>query len=166
MRYIFISLSAAAIVCATIFLPSAEAQPAKAASRDWRLYEHYMARIGFSPLAQIATLNVARIARIGTYRMQSDTSHAAEKGPSGSEATIVVNGAMYLSAADRVVVLEPESGRTIWEYLVAEGAPSRRGIGYWAGDKSDPVRILFTLRPRLIALNAIKHSLLVLTISF
>ena len=61
---------------------------------------------------------------------------------------------MYLPAADRVVALEPETGKKIWEYPVTGGAPSRRGVAYWAGDKSNPPRILFTVGRRLIALNA------------
>ena len=94
-------------------------------------------------------------------QLQSDASAAAEKGPgrgrggANSEATpIVVNGVMYLPAASSVVALEPESGKKIWEYSVTGGAPSRRGVAYWPGDKSNPPRILFTVGRRLIALNA------------
>jgi quinoprotein glucose dehydrogenase len=154
-------LLAAAVVSTTILAPSAETQTAKAVSGDWPLYRHDTAGTGYSPLAQITTQNVSGLAKAWTYRLDSDTTPAAQNGPGrgrggpNSEATpIVVNGVMYLPAADRVVALEPESGRKLWDYSVTGGAPSRRGVAYWPGDKSNPPRILFTVGRRLIALNA------------
>jgi glucose dehydrogenase len=66
----------------------------------------------------------------------------------------VVNRVMYLTAANRVVALETESGKDIWEYSVTGGAPSRRGVAYSPGDGRNPPRILVTAGSRLIALNA------------
>src|SRR5439155_24817284 len=34
------------------------------------------------------------------------------------------------------------------------GAPSRRGVAYWAGDSASPARVFFTAERRLIALTA------------
>ena len=61
---------------------------------------------------------------------------------------------MYLPAADRVVALDPETGKEIWQHPVTGGAPSRRGVAYWPGDGGRPPRIIFTAGRRLIALNA------------
>jgi glucose dehydrogenase len=60
---------------------------------------------------------------------------------------------MYLPAANRVVALEPETGKAIWQHLVT-GAPSRRGVAYWLGDEKHPPRIIFAAGRRLIALDA------------
>ena len=160
MRCACISLLVAAAV-STVYAPPVGAQAAKPVSGDWPLYRHDTAGTGYSPLAQITVQNVGGLAPAWTYRLQSEPSAAPQNGPGrgrggpNSEATpIVVNGVMYLPAADRVVALEPETGKTIWEYPVTGGAPSRRGVAYWAGDKSNPPRILFTVGRRLIALNA------------
>ena len=127
---------------------------------DWPMYRHDLAGTGYSPLTQIDTRNVAKLSRVWIYSLQSDAPTAAPAGGRGgpggvnSEATpIVVNGVMYLPAANRVVALEPESGKEIWRYPVTGGAPSRRGVAYWPGEGSNP-RIIFTVGRRLIALNA------------
>lgn len=57
---------------------------------------------------------------------------------------------MYLPAADRVVALEPESGKTIRTYPVAGGAPSRRALRI--GQGTSAIRLAFS--SRLVALNA------------
>jgi outer membrane protein assembly factor BamB len=70
-----------------------------------------------------------------------------------SEATpIVVNDVMYLPGTDRVVALEPETGKEIWSFPV--NGVSRRGVAYMPGEGSNPPRILFAAGRRLIALNA------------
>jgi glucose dehydrogenase len=73
-----------------------------------------------------------------------------------SESTpLVVQGIMYLPTPyNRVIALEPETGRKIWEYE-AEHNPSMRGIAYWPGDKQLPPQIVFgTSGGWLISLNA------------
>ncbi|PYR15301.1 MAG: hypothetical protein DMF94_32330 [Acidobacteria bacterium] len=101
---------------------------------DWPMYRHDLAGTGYSPLVQVNTRNVATLAQVWTYRLQGDTPVAAvpagRGGPASvnSEATpIVVNGVMYLPAANRVVALESETGKEIWRYPVSGAAPSRRG---------------------------------------
>src|ERR1700676_25202 len=128
---------------------------------DWPFYRHDLAGTGYSPLAQITVENVGGLTQAWNYRFPSDVPAPATKakgkggGGVNSEATpIVVNDVMYLTAANRVVALQPESGREVWEYPITEGAPSRRGVAYWRGEGSNPPRILFTAGHRLIALNA------------
>src|SRR5262249_47478215 len=93
-------------------------------------------------------------------RLQSDAPNPAASGRGGaggpnSEATpIVVNGVMYLPAANRVVALEPETGKGIWQYRLATGVPSRRGVAYWPGGAGHPPRVIFTSGRRLIAVDA------------
>ena len=125
---------------------------------DWPMYRRDRAGTGFSPLTDITPANVASLAQAWTYRLDSSAPPPAAApgrggaGGTNSQATpIVVNGVMYLPAADRVVALEPETGKEIWQHLVTGGAPSRRGVAYWDGPSP---RIFVTSGRRLIALNA------------
>ena len=74
-----------------------------------------------------------------------------------SEVTpLVVNDVMYLTTAyDRIVALQPETGKEIWVCEVKEGTPSTRGLEYWPGDKDSPPTLFFgTSKGKLLALNA------------
>ena len=61
---------------------------------------------------------------------------------------------MYLTAADRVIALDPVSGEELWTHRVLESVASRRGVSYWPGDNGSPPRILYTAGRRLVALDA------------
>lgn len=136
-------------------------QPSTAdAGADWPMYRRDRAGTGYSPLTEINTGNVATLTAAWTYRLESTTPPpvaAAGRGGAGgpnSQATpIVVNGVMYLPTANRVVALEPQTGKEIWQHVLAGGAPSRRGVAYWEGVGGAP-RIFVTSGRRLIALNA------------
>jgi quinoprotein glucose dehydrogenase len=129
---------------------------------DWPMYRHDLAGTGHSPLAQVTAANVATLTEAWTYRLQGDAP--AQPAPAGrggaaggvnSQATpIVVNGVMYLPAVNRVVALEAHTGKEVWQFPVAGGAPSRRGVAYWAGEGNTAPRIFFMAGRRLIALDA------------
>jgi quinoprotein glucose dehydrogenase len=71
------------------------------------------------------------------------------------EATpIVINGVMYLPAGGRVLALDADTGKLIWEYKLPTGSTSARGVAYRPGEGSVPPRILFTAGPKLMAINA------------
>jgi quinoprotein glucose dehydrogenase len=145
-----------------LLVHSGGAQQTAAGGGDWPMYRHDLAGTGYSPLAQINQKNVGTLAQAWTFRLQGDAPSAAPptgRGGAGggvnSQATpIVVNGVMYLPAANRIVALDPETGKEIWQSPVSGGAPSRRGVAYWAGESGTPARILFTSGRRLIALDA------------
>jgi len=136
-------------------------QPAATVGADWPMYRHDHAGTGYSPLSQIDTRNVSNLSQAWTFSLQSDMPAAVStrgRGGAGgalnSEATpIVVSGVMYVPTTNRVVALESETGKEIWSYRLA-GAPSRRGVAYWAGQGTDLPRIIFTAGRRLIALDA------------
>ena len=69
---------------------------------------------------------------------------------------LVIDGVMYLTTgARRVVALDPETGKEMWTYNVADGAPATRGLEFWAGDRQSPPTVFFgTSSGKLIALNA------------
>src|SRR5579872_4197021 len=142
-------------------IPGGAREPSARSSADWPMYRHDLEGSAYSPLTQIDAANVARLARVWTYKLQPDPPAAPAAGGRGgaavlsSEATpIVVNGVMYLPAAGRIVALDPETGKEIWQHPVAGAAPSRRGVAYWAGDADHPARIFFAAGRRLVALDA------------
>ena len=119
---------------------------------DWPMYRHDLAATGYSPLAEITTSNVADLTAVWTYSL--DAEESAGRRPSSQATPIVVDGVMYLPAADRVVALDPDTGSEIWRHPVADGTPSRRGVSYWPGDDATPARIIVTSSTRLLALDA------------
>jgi glucose dehydrogenase len=119
----------------------------------------------FSPLSQINTTNVNKLERAWVY-------HTGEKppasGPRGQrqiafETTpLIVGGVLYFSTpANRVIALDPVSGRELWRFDPQANTPgpmkyrAHRGVSFWPGKANTPARIFFgTLDGRLIALNA------------
>ena len=158
-RRITSSLVGAALI--GLLAQTADTQQQNAATAtDWPSYRHDESGTGHSPLRQINVGNVASLIRVWTYSLQGEASAAPNAGRGGgaggvnSQATpIVVNGVMYLPAANRVVALDPESGKSIWEHVIEGGAPSRRGLAYWPGEGATAPRVLVTAGRRLLALD-------------
>ncbi len=139
------------VLAAAAMLPvlHAQANKAKDTGADWPTYNRDLAGTRYSPLTQIDAKNVSNLTKAWSYRLREEGA-----GPASEVTPIVVNGVMYLPGGSRVAALEPESGKEIWRYELNGGAPSRRGVAYWPGDRNNPPRILFTAGRRLIALNA------------
>src|SRR5262249_34125682 len=115
------------------------------------MYNRDLSGTRFSPLTQINTRNVARLTQVWSYKVGKVK---AEGITGGTEFTpIVVNGMMYLATNNRVVALEPETGKEIWSYDLKNGEPTRRGVSFWPGDTAITPRLFFTSGQRLIALN-------------
>jgi glucose dehydrogenase len=141
-----------------ILLPpllSQAATPQKDA--DWPMFNRDLAGTRYSPLTQINTANVAKLAKAWTYLFNREGKTIS--GDSAFElyqeiTPIVVNGVMYLPSGDRVVALEPETGKEIWTYELHGGLASFRGLAYWSGDRNNPPRIIFTTARKMMALNA------------
>jgi glucose dehydrogenase len=143
------------ILAGGAMLPALWAQAGKApiAAADWPMYNRDLAGTRFSPLSQINGGNVAKLIPAWSYRFRQDAN--SSDAASVSELTpIVVNGVMYLSAGNRVLALEPETGKEIWRYELRTGLASRRGVAYWPGDRNNPPRILFNSLHEIVALNA------------
>ncbi len=139
-------LCGGAVVAILLTQSVASQQPApQPPGTDWPMYRHDLAGTGHSPLAHIDAKNVARLTQVWTYPLQVTNSQATP---------IVVNGVMYVPAANRIVALEPDTGKEIWQRSISGSAPSRRGVAYWPGDGAAPPRIIFAAGRRLIALDA------------
>jgi quinoprotein glucose dehydrogenase len=128
------------------------AAQAQKGAGDWPMYRHDPASTGYSALKQINTKNVATLKQAWTMRLN-------ERG--GLEVTpIAVNGVMYLSAGNKVLAVDPETGKEIWHYELPASQASSRGVAYWPGDGTNAPRILFTtLDRKLIALDAASGKL-------
>lgn len=135
------------------------------AQQDWPFYGHDAGGMRFSPLTQIDVGNVAGLQRAWIYHTGEEPPIS---GPRGQRQTafettpLVVNNILYFSTpANRIVALNPESGRELWKFDPQSHAAgplkyrAHRGVSFWPGDKKTSPRILFgTLDGRLIALNA------------
>src|SRR5450631_4279826 len=85
----------------------------KAAS-DWPMYNRDLASTRYSPLTQINTANVAKLTQSWSYRLQPEGRTLTSSSPAEifQEITpIVVNGVLYTTAGNRVVALDPETGK-------------------------------------------------------
>src|SRR6185295_3065958 len=154
--------SGAALFAALLAQTAATQSPNQAKpGNDWPMYRHDFTGSGSSPLTQIEAKNVAKLIKVWSYGLLSDappppqpTGRGGAGGPNSEASPIVVNGVMYLPAANRIVALTPEDGKEVWRYTVTGGAPSRRGVAYWPGEGANGPRIIFTAARRLMALDA------------
>src|SRR5947199_8123834 len=156
-RVVFLSAAGALLFCLAI-AGTAQRNNVRSADADWPMFNRDLAGTRFSPLTQINTANVSQLTQAWSYKLRPhDGKPLTGQSPNEmfQEITpVVVNGVMYLPAANRVVALEPETGKEIWRFPVVGGAPSRRGVAYWPGDGARPANIIFTAGRRLIAINA------------
>ena len=116
---------------------------------DWPIYGRDPGGTRYSPLDQINASNVQRLQRAWVYHT-GDRARAFEVTP------IMAGGLLYLATQNqRIVALEPETGREVWKFDPKSNARELRGVTYWPGDPQTPARIFFgTGDGRLIALDA------------
>jgi quinoprotein glucose dehydrogenase len=131
-------------------------QSRRNANADWPTFNRDPGGTRYSPLKQITPKNVANLKLAWRFPLRPDTSGPAASGlgPYSQATPIVVDGVMYLPAGNRIVALDPDTGKALWTYEVTGGAPSKRGVAYWPGSGTTPARIYFTAGRRLIGLNS------------
>jgi glucose dehydrogenase len=157
----------AIVVAAAMLLPGLAQTTKTNPAADWPMYTRDLGGTRYSPLRQINTTNVSNVKLAWSYRLSNAAPEAGGaqggggRGGAGgptvnAEATpIVVNGIMYLPAGGRILALEADTGKLVWEYKIPNGNTTARGVAFWPGDASNPARILFTAGPRLMAVNAL-----------
>jgi quinoprotein glucose dehydrogenase len=149
-------LTAALIVFALFAVaPSAQQKKAATPAQEWQMYNHDLAGTRFSPLTEINTGNVANLKQAWAYNFPAPPGGGRGGGGLGgaSEAVpIVVGGVMYVPAGNNVVALEADTGKVIWQRDVP-GA-SRRGVGFFPGDRNTPERIIVTAGRKLLSFDA------------
>ena len=135
------------ILAGLALLPFAFATGAAAQNptKDWPMYRGDLEGMGYSPLKQINTHNVDKLAQ--SWTAQLTTRGSLEATP------IAVNGVMYLAGGNAVIAFDGDTGKEIWHYDVPAGPT--RGVAYWPGDKDNKPRVIFTTFSRkIIALDA------------
>src|SRR6266851_5401436 len=147
------------------------------AQTDWPIAGHDPGSTRYSPLKQINPKNVGQLKLAWEFdTLVEDTPPATaravvpvetspgERPPTAARRPrrrmsesipLVVGDVLYMSTAySRIVALEAETGKKIWEYE-SEHSPALRGIAYWPGNKSLPPQIVYgTSDGWLISLNA------------
>ena len=160
MRYLTTTL----VVTAFAFTLSAQQKKAATPAQEWQTYNHDLAGTRFSPLTEIKPDNVANLTQAWVYNFPAPPAPpGGGRGRGGgggvqSEAVpIVVGGVMYLPAGNSVVALEADTGKVIWQRDVPGGQGgglSRRGVGFWPGDRNTPERIIVTGGRKLLSFDA------------
>jgi glucose dehydrogenase len=92
---------------------------------------------------------VSQLQRAWTY-------HTGERGRAFEATPLVVDNVLYTSTqTEKIVALNPETGKEIWKFDPKANGRENRGVSYWPGDPKTPARILLgTGDGRLIALDA------------
>jgi glucose dehydrogenase len=124
------------------------------AQSDWPVYGGDPGNGRYSSLSQIAPKNVSTLAQAWVYDTRPDPGAKARR--LAQTTPLVVNGVMYfVTAYQRLVAMDPESGKPIWTYSHQHTRRPPRGIAYWPGDRDHPPAIMFgTGDGFLIAINA------------
>jgi glucose dehydrogenase len=133
-------------LCVAAVLPLLLASHAVAQdAADWPMYRRDLGGTGYSPLKQINSGNVTKLAQAWTHEL-------SPRG--GLEVTpIVIGSVMYLPGNNTILALDATTGKEIWHFDVSP-APTR-GVAYWSGDKTNPARIIFsTFNRKMMALDA------------
>jgi quinoprotein glucose dehydrogenase len=127
------------------------------AGTDWPAYHGSPYGTHYSRLDQINLGNVQHLKLAWSY----DTGDAFGQGPFQSDMEgnpLIVDGRMFLvSPKGRLICLDAATGKEIWAFDPADGAPVRtkqrlRGVSYWS--EGAEARILFTFRQSLLAVDA------------
>ncbi len=128
-------------VCHLIFLSTL--LPAASAQSDWPTFGHDPGAQRFSPLTQVNTQNISRLQRAWTF-------HTGKPGSEGIP--VVTDGVMYVTAANGIFALEPETGKQLWHYEATQVA--LRGLAHWGGSGAARPRVFVGVKGGMIALDA------------
>lgn len=166
-----LGMIATGVALACVNAPLALAQTSYGAGEsgsDWPYYGHDAGGMRYSPLKQINRENVATLKVAWTFHVGDISDGSDGKKRSGLETTpILVDGTLYLTTAfNRVIALDPETGKQRWAYdPMIDIAQSygdgliNRGVAAWrdpSGAKGKRCRTTIfeaTLDARLIALD-------------
>ena len=148
------------------------------AQTDWPMSGHDPGGTRYSPLKQIDTKNVDKLRLVWEFdTLVEDAPPPPARAPAVAEVApaappaatparrprrrmsesipLVVGGVLYMSTGyNRIVALDAETGKKIWEYE-SEHSPALRGVSYWPGSKTAPPQIVYgSTDGWLISLNA------------
>jgi quinoprotein glucose dehydrogenase len=150
---------------AALLLALSRAATAAVPDVEWPEYGGDPGGMKYSPLTDINRGNVAGLKLAWTWKTGEAALPQFGTSPGIFEATpLVIEGVMYLSTPyNRVVALDPRSGREIWSYdprayedgQVPNGMGFvHRGVAAWRDTATGKLRLLISSRYRLIELDA------------
>jgi quinoprotein glucose dehydrogenase len=153
----------ALLLAGCLFAPSRDS----IGTGEWPSYGNDPGGTRYSPLIQVDRGNVANLRVAWTYRT-GEVGGVAPYGHAAFEATpLMVDGTLILSTPyDRVIALDPETGKERWSYdpKVDRGRrfaiATSRGVATWLDTSAQPDRVcrrsvfVATIDARLIALDA------------
>ena len=136
-----------------------------AAPGEWPFYGGDQAGTKYSPLDQINRTNVRNLQVAWEWKPGEKRLEEYKTFPGIFEATpVMIGSALYLSTPyNRVVALDPETGRERWSYdpkaYVDGQVPNgtgfvHRGVALWRDSRSGRLRVFMNSRYRLISIDA------------
>ena len=141
------------VMAVGVFVASASGQTV-----EWPAYAADEAGSKYLPLDQINADTVADLEIVWRQPVIPDAIRNGEttRGPVGSQTTpLMAGGLLYFSTGlGSVAALEPTTGEVVWNTGPSDGVRVRqtRGIAYWVD--SDERRVVATLGPKLVSLDA------------
>lgn len=136
-----------------------------AAPAEWPFYGGDQAGTKYSSLDQINKTNVRNLQLAWEWKTGEKRLEEYKTFPGIFEATpVMIGGTLYLSTPyNRVVALDPQTGRERWSYdpkAYADGqVPNgtgfvHRGVALWRDSKNSRLRVFMNSRYRLISIDA------------
>jgi quinoprotein glucose dehydrogenase len=141
-----------------ILVPIGRPGLADAQTVEWHAYAADQAGTKYLPLDQINRNNVADLEIVWRQPVVPDAIRNGDttRGPAGSQTTpLMVGGLLYFSTGmGTIAALEPTTGEVVWNTGPSDGERVRqtRGVAYWTD--GDARRIVATLGPKLVSLDA------------
>ncbi|HEX8766524.1 MAG TPA: PQQ-binding-like beta-propeller repeat protein, partial [Candidatus Acidoferrum sp.] len=111
--------AATLLLAACVFLTwSATPERTHAPGDSWPFYGHDAGGMRYSPLAQINRDNVSALKMAWTFHTGDISEASGRRKRSGFETTpLLVDGTLYLTTAfNRIIALDPETGKQRWAY--------------------------------------------------
>ncbi|HEV2196317.1 MAG TPA: hypothetical protein VGR55_12110 [Candidatus Acidoferrum sp.] len=108
----------AALVTGAVLAWAAVPSPPGVSTDSWPYYGHDAGGMRFSPLSQINRENVAQLKVAWTFHTGDISEARGRRKRSGFETTpLLVDGTLYLTTAfNRIIALDPETGKQLWAY--------------------------------------------------
>ena len=126
---------------------------------EWRSYASDHAATKYSPLDQINENTIPGVEIVWRQPVIPDAIRNGNttRGPVGSQTTpLMIGGLLYVSTGlGTVAALDATTGAVVWNDTPEDGEPrtrQTRGVAYWTD--GDDARVVATLGPKLVALNA------------